>query len=591
MHPITLAVTASLLPRPLEAFLTAPPAAVTEAPSSSLATDPSRPNEKASVLRASMPFDLPAFPAPTALAAAASISAPSSSELIRQSTYPLIEFSSRVQRVGEQAFAASFVIALVQAAVALYQYRTNPQGELIVPPGPTWGVERAAAGGTAIDGGDEWLDEGVVSPKVGELDPPTARPPPAPLSAAPVASSSAPSDLPFLSGEDYPVVTANNGEGGGATSFYSRIVNRLNRWLFLLLPWMAGRWSFLLEKHSHLLHVGFIFTLASVFDVRPFRRWAPSIPFFVSTDDKVNAIETTEMCPPAQRHTKGPPGRVVVVGDSLAVGIGCVDIYDPLKNNTLPIERIERLAPPRFSKKFSGPPGSPTVRDGPVFPRSFARTLSRRTGRAVRWRSGGVDGGDVDDIRTHCFGIIEEEVAAGRPPDVVVIICGINDLKKFVGNPFKSRGAASFRSSLTNLIRDIERTVPGAKVVLPGLPTQMFHKNSIVNIFPLALFLDAIVGYWDSQKKLVADVHPNPNVLYLGLNPKEIYDWYRDGRKGDSRVGRDASLIAVDGVHPNRRCYSRWAENMGEQLCDAMGWGIDREVERPGAPVPAIADV
>jgi hypothetical protein len=40
-----------------------------------------------------------------------------------------------VQKVGENLFAAMLIIAFLQAMVALVQYRTNPIGQLIAPPG------------------------------------------------------------------------------------------------------------------------------------------------------------------------------------------------------------------------------------------------------------------------------------------------------------------------------------------------------------------------------------------------------------------------------------------------------------------------
>jgi hypothetical protein len=40
-----------------------------------------------------------------------------------------------VQKAGENIFAAMLIIAFLQAFVAMVQYRTNPIGQLIAPPG------------------------------------------------------------------------------------------------------------------------------------------------------------------------------------------------------------------------------------------------------------------------------------------------------------------------------------------------------------------------------------------------------------------------------------------------------------------------
>ena len=252
--------------------------------------------------------------------------------------------------------------------------------------------------------------------------------------------------------------------------------------------------------------------------------------------------------------------RVVVIGDSLAIGLGSVNIFDKNKNSTAyTTQRIENL--------------QPSTLPGPVFPRMFAKTLSRRLNKPVRWRSAGVDGGAVPDIRNFCLGVIKEEVENNRPPDCVVIICGINDLKYFVSNPFSSDTPNDFRKNLLEMIMEIRSLCPSAKVVLPALPVQMIHKNSPLNVFPLSFFLDTLVGFWDSQKQLVAKIFPSHDVMYLGLTARDVKSWYppieegeEDWNGSDNDEDDDGSLISADGVHPNGRCYARWAELMAGRL-------------------------
>ena len=190
---------------------------------------------------------------------------------------------------------------------------------------------------------------------------------------------------------------------------------------------------------------------------------------------------------------------------------------------------------------------------------------------AERTQSLGLQG-RVTISHVFCLGMIEEEVSRGRPPDVVVILCGINDLKYFVSNPFGSAGGPrTFRARLKGLIEKIKRLSPNTKVVLPSVPAQMFHKNSPLNIFPLNFFLDTIVGFWDSQKKLVADLFPSSDVLYLGVSPAEIFEWYQfEDAEHTQRVKEETSLIAADGIHPNAKCYALWANSLGKKLIAAV---------------------
>jgi lysophospholipase L1-like esterase len=239
----------------------------------------------------------------------------------------------------------------------------------------------------------------------------------------------------------------------------------------------------------------------------------------------------------------------------LGVGLGTVEVFDKNKNSTLPKYRIEHVID---DHPVSGHHLGVEKAASPEFPSAFARTLATLRQAPVSWRSAGVDGGTVEDIVKFCFGVIQEETDQGRPPDVVVILCGINDLKQFLTNPFGGYSARAFRNSLTELIADIRRLSPGCKVILPGIPTQMFHKNSPLNIFPLAFFLDTIVGFFDSQKKLVADCFPSKDVMYSGLSAGDISDWYKT---------ESMPLIAVDGVHPTKRCYALWAAAMATDLC------------------------
>jgi len=113
------------------------------------------------------------------------------------------------------------------------------------------------------------------------------------------------------------------------------------------------------------------------------------------------------------------------------------------------------------------------------------------------------------------------------------------------------------------MVKTIRTMVPTAKIVLPALPTYRVDSNSIVNIFPLVFFLDLLLACWDYQKKIVAD--RSPNILYVGLTANDIYQWYKK-----TLPNQDTTLIAGDGVHPNARCYSKWAKSVAHKIGDIL---------------------
>ena len=458
--------------------------------------------------------------------------------------------TTSLQRFGENIFLALLCIALIQGGIAVFQYRNNPSGELMVPPGLTVGEE---------------LPENLEAGKSKEISPPRA------ISLRSGDQNNAQ--------ESSWIERASSKETG-----LQSILRRASRSALILLPWLTSKASFVFQRNSHLLHIGSILTLTSVFDVPQ--------SLFQSINSRSNSTSLIHGSPLVEDLSlaKGDTESVVVIGDSLAVGLGTVDQYDRNKTNDIPFHRIENI-------------GDPTLHQGeqgPAFPQSFAKTLAQRLQKRVTWRSAGVDGGDVPLIQKYCLSVIKEEVQRGRVPDVVVILCGANDMKYFLSNPFqRSNWPRAFRSKLTNLIAEIRDLAPNTTVVLPAFPTQMIHKNSPLNVFPLGFLLDSMVGFFDSQKKFVADCFPSEGVLYLGLSPREVGRWYSDEisdtesehqfnvqntindllediesfdkeRQQPHHDNSGITLIAADGVHPNARCYTRWASAISNELIDTL---------------------
>jgi len=268
----------------------------------------------------------------------------------------------------------------------------------------------------------------------------------------------------------------------------------------------------------------------------------------------------------------------------MAVGIGSCEIFDEAKVFDLPLHKEERL-------ELTDKNGDVVEKKlpGPVFPLVLARALSHRLKKPVSWRSAGVDGGDTNEIGEYLLDVVRDELAKGQAPDVVVVLTGSNDLKQILKGSASVRG---FRSSLTKLANDIRAISPKTKVVFPSLPTFRLDRGSILNIFPLTIFLDGIIGFWDAQKRAVAD--KCPGVLHVDLTAAEVNQWYKEDRQGPDNV----SLISADGIHPNGRCYAKWATLVGNKLVDTFEEkSVDTELplsRRPrssyggGTPAPAF---
>ena len=269
-------------------------------------------------------------------------------------------------------------------------------------------------------------------------------------------------------------------------------------------------------------------------------------------------------------HTDKDRIRILVIGDSLAIGVGCIETFHVAQNNSLAL--IENT-------------GAGIDRQGPVFPQVLARTLSRCFRLPVQWQSAGVDGGDVYDIRSFCLDIVKQECST-KGVDIVVVLFGMNDLKRLLlENPIQFffdkkkqafGGLNQFRQGIEMLLADIRSHAPEAVVVFPEMPIQ-------TSIFPLGLMMDCLVGLWERLKKMV--VRGRRNAMYLEINLTEISHMYHSNNKnygtpGDALMDEhgfevmeecngskhDDILLSLDGVHPNKKLYRKWAELVGRKL-------------------------
>jgi len=483
--------------------------------------------------------------------------------VLTEATIELPTLLTATQVAGEATFASSVVIAAMQGALIMHQYSSNPAGELIAPTGLTIGVEDATKDDQEPNRDDHAplpLPLPIISPYVTDQNmfeaqfvplrtfaAPSSRTTPSTTALSMMADSSAAYNnaMAFRCEPESTSSSSASHENKSKDLFF-----KLNKFLPLMLPVLASHGSLTVLEHSHVLHFGVIMALAKVFD------------FFHRVPDGV------ELSGEADGWELGDEPNVVVLGDSMAVGIGCLDVWDKEKDSSV-IHKQERL-------ELSADGTLNAV--SPIFPKELARTLSKRIGKPVKWRSAGVDGGDTTEIRSNLLDVVQDEVDKGQPPDVVVVLTGANDLKKIISvSPESGPGASvrGFQSNLVELVKDVRAISPKTRVVFPALPTYRLDSQSIMNVFPLNFFLDRLISTWDSQK--IEAAKKCSRVHYYGLSAKDVNGWYEEEQmKNEGKCVKDhddvskPSLLSADGIHPNALSYRKWGSFVGDKIADTL---------------------
>jgi len=487
-------------------------------------------------------FDLSSFVEPLsnaipALQHAASTSASQGvlPQLVQQMTETLffppaitaLSTTHLIQTVGETAFAGMLAIAAMQGFLIMKQYQNNPNGGLIVPPGLTEGIEGLASTDT------QSLAESAAQ------------------TSTLLLSKSTPSHQPRLTDKELEALLCDTDDTAltcGLKKQWYHITTQIMAIALIPLAAVAGpSWGLAawMLRYGHIMHLAVIFGLTHIYD---FFRKLPAM----------------EHCPLKNRKGKGQMSaeeegplfsseepHILVLGDSMSVGIGTCEVFDNQKVYDIPLHKDEHLASSEEELKTA--PSAP----GPMFPRALARTLSQRLEKPVAWRSAGVDGGATEDIAEHLLNVVQDEVNKGHAPDVVVVLTGSNDLKHILNGSASVKG---FRINLMMLADQIKAILPNTKVVYPALPTYRMDQKSILNVFPLSICLDSIMGLWDAQKMTVADTCPG--VYHVDLTVADVNSWYKTSDAED----KDITLIAADGIHPNARCYEKWGSFVANKL-------------------------
>ena len=256
---------------------------------------------------------------------------------------------AQVLSLGETLLAAVMIISVTQALIAIYLYKYDVRGQLPYPDGLTVGVEECH---DDTDENDNIQTNTEISNDTND--------------------------------SDHNEATNQNGMNGNLSHINDQspiiilqLLKKMNKGLFLLLPWMIIKLHTLIPTNViHLFRVGFIISLGcfvkdvmkNEIDEGDSNEYDSPNLFEKLADDNVN------------------PLRVLVIGDSLSIGIGCIQRFDSEKDNSIPMKLVEKT-------KLADDLIPNNKRQGPVFPQVFARSVSRRFKLPVHWRSAGVDGG------------------------------------------------------------------------------------------------------------------------------------------------------------------------------------------------------
>jgi lysophospholipase L1-like esterase len=291
--------------------------------------------------------------------------------------------------------------------------------------------------------------------------------------------------------------------------------------------------------------------------------------------------------------------RVVIVGDSLATGVGCTTNTPALAR--IVAERLAELLSVEIEWIAVGKKGAalsdisscvlPELRESNNSRRSVSN--SNDSGGSSRSRSSNSSGHDsveneVEEkeedknaqneffLQQQQFQQQQQQQASSscaRKADAVIILCGINDVKTcFLHGKIFFR--ENFENELENVIKEIKNVVGSdALVVLPGNPLH------IAPLFPNPLreVILKLNDCWDDKKEKVANKLGKRKALFINSPTLQAL---RDAVRmhgGDSGDGiREGEFTARDGVHPNDMGYKAWANIIAAEVAKVLK---DNEVQ------------
>eukprot|EP01038_Epipyxis_sp_PR26KG_P010044 gene10044-13502_t len=262
-------------------------------------------------------------------------------------------------------------------------------------------------------------------------------------------------------------------------------------------------------------------------------------------EDKIDnriIYETGSECGKTSRSNK--KFRLLIVGDSLVAGVGC----DGAKSS-------------------------------PVLPKVLATVLSYVLKADIEWTSAGIIGASVRQLHTELLPDLTENflnpiksspiiqsnltvtVEEEKSELIVVVICGLNDLRLMFDNFPNCRGIHTFKTELTNFVDEIKQSATNSnqvcRVYLPALPILSLHSDPTfsLRVQPLNFILSTIFWFWDNQKYNVAVDDLMGSTTYIN-QPTNMSEYATPG------LGN----VCSDGIHPSSQGYTWWAIHIAESI-------------------------
>jgi lysophospholipase L1-like esterase len=295
--------------------------------------------------------------------------------------------------------------------------------------------------------------------------------------------------------------------------------------------------------------------------------------------------------------------RVVIVGDSLATGVGCTTTTPALAR--VVAEQLAELLSVEIEWIAVGKKGAALSDISThVLPELRKRVEQKKAKKETittseRNDSDGGDNGSSESRNSNSNNsngidrdeneMEEEEVGNARreslrqqqqqqqqqqqKADAVIILCGINDVKTcFLHGKIFFR--ENFENELEKVIKEIKSVVGSdALVVLPGNPLH------IAPLFPNPLreVILQLNDFWDGQKEKVAKKLGKRKALFINSPTLQaLRDAVRmNGANTGGSIG-EGEFTARDGVHPNDMGYKAWANIIAAEVAKVLK---DNEVQ------------
>eukprot|EP00931_Biecheleriopsis_adriatica_P089992 TRINITY_DN64045_c0_g1_i1.p1 TRINITY_DN64045_c0_g1~~TRINITY_DN64045_c0_g1_i1.p1 ORF type:complete len:284 (+),score=58.50 TRINITY_DN64045_c0_g1_i1:39-854(+) len=213
----------------------------------------------------------------------------------------------------------------------------------------------------------------------------------------------------------------------------------------------------------------------------------------------------------AGRGYRGKPLRLLFVGDSIAVGVGAA-VAAPLQA-------------------------------------ACANRLSSLRRQPVEWRTVAATGADVRELRAlllHSQRQLEDGLEKDKGFDIAVVLCGVNDGKKFL----QGRWPSVFKEDLDALCTSLKKVVPQGIITVPRILG--YADAPLLQLWPMCHLVPIFFERFEAQKTALAERgsrcwSPEPEGLVLAA---------------------DSGLWAVDGIHPSAEGYRLVGEWLGTSLAD-----------------------